>query len=187
MACSRPDVSAVSAIACVEIKVQVVLQFEVCWGRSAVLLSQYGLNYQSEVVAEFGPLRGPRRRAREARWLGQSRRRVFMKMASPRTHLCWKRRRRDATHKSRPARPRRRDREARIIPRTRPLTVFSVSFHVSILSSNGPLKAEKDMAWVVVMCSSRSAIYLRGTDAVATRSLQTRRPSYDHEDCVEVK
>ena len=36
--------------ACVASKVQVVLQFGVCWGRSAVLLSQYGL---SEVVAEF--------------------------------------------------------------------------------------------------------------------------------------
>ncbi len=56
-----------SAIACVEIKVQVVLQFEVCHGRSEVLLSGYGLNYQSEVVAEFGPLRGPRRRDNETR------------------------------------------------------------------------------------------------------------------------
>ena len=47
-------------LACVDIKVQVALQFEVCWGRSEVFLSHYGLNYQSEVVAEFGPLRGPR-------------------------------------------------------------------------------------------------------------------------------
>ena len=81
--------------------------------------------------------------------------------------------------------PRRRDSE--IILGTRALTVFSVSFHVSILSSNGPLKAEKLMACVVVICSSIRAIYLRGTDAVATRSLQTRRPSYDHEDGVDAK
>ena len=60
--------------------------------------------------------------------------------------------------------------------------MFSVSFHVSMRSSKGPLKAEKLMAWVVVICSSRRAIYLRGTDAVATRSLQTRRLSYGHED-----
>ena len=78
------------------------------------------------------------------------------------------------------------DSEARIILRTRARTVFSVSFHVSILSSNGPLKAEKDMACVVVICSSSRAIYLRGTDAVATRPREARRLSYDHEDCVEV-
>ena len=65
--------------------------------------------------------------------------------------------------------------------------MFSVSFHVSMRSSKGPLKAEKDMAWVVVMCSSRSAIYLRGTDAVATRPREARRLSYDHEDGVAVK
>ena len=82
MACSRPDVSAVSAMACVEIKVQVVLQFEVCHGRSEVLLSGYGLNYQSEVVAAFGPLRGPRRRDRDATALARREaRNVFMKMA----------------------------------------------------------------------------------------------------------
>ena len=57
--------------------------------------------------------------------------------------------------------------------------MFSVSFHVSMRSSNGPLKAEKLMACVVVICSSSRAIYLRGTDAVATRSLQTRRLSHD--------
>ena len=79
MACSRPDVSAVSAMACVVFKVQVVLQFEVCHGRSEVLLSGYGLNYQSEVVAEFGPKPGPRR-------IGASRWRAVAAMASPRTH-----------------------------------------------------------------------------------------------------
>ena len=67
MACSRPDVSAVSAIACVEIKVQVVLQFEVCHGRSEVLLSGYARVYLSEVVSEFEPLRGPRCRDNETR------------------------------------------------------------------------------------------------------------------------
>ena len=106
-------------------------------------------------------------------------------MASPRTHLCWKRRRRDAPHKSWYSGI--NIGETRIILGTRALTVFSVSFHVSILSSNGPLKAENDMAWVVVMCSSSNAMYLRGTDAVATRPREARRPSYDHEDCVEVK
>ena len=38
-------------------KLQVVLQLGVSRGRSAVLLSQYGLIYVKEVVAEFGPLR----------------------------------------------------------------------------------------------------------------------------------
>ena len=46
-----------STMACVEIKVQVVLQFEVCRGLGEVLLSPYGL---SEIVAEFGPKPGPR-------------------------------------------------------------------------------------------------------------------------------
>ena len=32
-----------------------------------VFLSQYGRGYHSEVVAEFGPLGGPRRRDRETR------------------------------------------------------------------------------------------------------------------------
>ena len=110
-----------------------------------------------------------------------------MKMASPRTHLCWKRHRRDAPHKSRYSgdQYRRRDREARIIP-TQARTVFSVSFHVSMRSSKGPLKAEKDMAWVVVICSSRSAIYLRGTDAVAKLPREARRLSDDHDDGVMV-
>ena len=44
-----------------------MLQFLVCWGRREVRLSQYGLNYQSEVVSEFEPLRGPRCRDRETR------------------------------------------------------------------------------------------------------------------------
>mmetsp|Transcript_9795 Transcript_9795/g.28894 ORF Transcript_9795/g.28894 Transcript_9795/m.28894 type:complete len:240 (+) Transcript_9795:2142-2861(+) len=38
-------------------------------------------------------------------------------------------------------------------------TVFKVSFHASMRSSNGPLNAEKLMAWVVVMCSSKRAMY----------------------------
>ena len=37
------------------VELQLVLQFEVCWGLGEVLLSQHGLNYQSEVVSEFGP------------------------------------------------------------------------------------------------------------------------------------
>ena len=49
---------------CVVIQVQLGLQFWVCWGLGEVLLSPYGL---SEVVAAFGPLRGPRRRDRETR------------------------------------------------------------------------------------------------------------------------
>jgi len=40
---------------CVASKVQVVLQFEVCWGLREVLLPQYGRGYPSEVVSEFGP------------------------------------------------------------------------------------------------------------------------------------
>ena len=54
---------------CVASKVQVVLQFEVCRGLGEVLLSQYGLNYQSEVVSKFGPLRGPRCRDNLTHWL----------------------------------------------------------------------------------------------------------------------
>ena len=46
----RTSINAVKHMACVEIKVQVVLQFEVCRGRREVLLSPYGL---SEIVAEF--------------------------------------------------------------------------------------------------------------------------------------
>ena len=42
-------------------KVQLVLQFWVCWGLREVLLSGYGRGYLSEIVSEFGPLRGPRR------------------------------------------------------------------------------------------------------------------------------
>ena len=57
--------------------------------------------------------------------------------------------------------------------------MFSVSFHVSMRSSKGPLKAEKLMACVVVICSSSSAMYLRGTDAVATRPREARRLSHD--------
>ena len=37
--------------------------------------------------------------------------------------------------------------------------MFSVSFHVSILSSNGPLNALKLIACVVVMCWSSKAMY----------------------------
>ena len=39
--------------ACGDIKVQVVLQFEVCRGRSEVLLSGYGRGYPSGIVSEF--------------------------------------------------------------------------------------------------------------------------------------
>ena len=42
---------------CVEIKVQLVLQFEVCCGLGEVFLSILGRGYLSEIVAEFGPLR----------------------------------------------------------------------------------------------------------------------------------
>ena len=45
---------------CVDIKVQLVLQFEVCWGLGEVFLSILGRVYLSEIVSEFGPLRGPR-------------------------------------------------------------------------------------------------------------------------------
>ena len=41
---------------CGDIKVQVVLQFEVFCGRSEVLLSILGRLYQRDVVSEFGPL-----------------------------------------------------------------------------------------------------------------------------------
>ena len=44
-----------------EIKVQLVLQFEVCWGLGEVFLSILGRVYLSEIVSEFGPRRGPRR------------------------------------------------------------------------------------------------------------------------------
>ena len=53
----------------VDIKVQRVLQFVVCWGLREVLLSGYGRGYLSEVVSEFGPLRGPRRRDNLTHWL----------------------------------------------------------------------------------------------------------------------
>ena len=49
----------------VDIKVQRVLQFVVCWGLREVLLSGYGRVYLSGIVSEFGPLRGPRRRDSE--------------------------------------------------------------------------------------------------------------------------
>ena len=49
------DMSWFAAPVRARVKVQVVLQFEVCRGRSAVLVSGYSL---SAVVAEFGPLRG---------------------------------------------------------------------------------------------------------------------------------
>ena len=58
VACSRPEVSAVSAIACVEIKVQVVLQFEVCHGRSEVLLSGYGRVYSRRSCPSLGRSEG---------------------------------------------------------------------------------------------------------------------------------
>ena len=56
---------------CVDIKVQLVLQFGVCWGLGEVLLSILGRGYLSEIVSEFGPLRGPRRRDSEnlTHWL----------------------------------------------------------------------------------------------------------------------
>ena len=54
-------------MACVEIKVQVVLQFEVCRGRSEVLLSGYGRVYLSEIVSGFGPKTWPRCQDRETR------------------------------------------------------------------------------------------------------------------------
>ena len=38
---------------CVAIKVQVVLQFVVCWGLREVFLSLYGRGYRSERVSEF--------------------------------------------------------------------------------------------------------------------------------------
>ena len=40
---------------CGDIKVQLVLQFEVCCGLGEVLLSILGRGYLSEVVSEFGP------------------------------------------------------------------------------------------------------------------------------------
>ena len=51
VACSRPDVSAVSAMACVGIKVQVVLQFVVSRGRSEVFLSILGVQVWAEDMA----------------------------------------------------------------------------------------------------------------------------------------
>ena len=55
------------AHACVEIKVQLVLQLGVSRGLREVLLAPVGRVYLSEIVSEFGPLRGPRRRDRETR------------------------------------------------------------------------------------------------------------------------
>ena len=52
---------------CVVIQGQVGLQFEVCWGLGEVRLAPVGRVYLSEIVAAFGPLRGPRRRDRETR------------------------------------------------------------------------------------------------------------------------
>ena len=46
-----------------------MLQFEVCRGRSEVLLSGYGRVYQRDVVSEFGPKPGPRCRDSETRLL----------------------------------------------------------------------------------------------------------------------
>ena len=63
----RTSINAVKHMACVDIKVQVVLQFEVCRGRSEVLLSGYGRLYQRDVVSEFGPKPGPRCRDNETR------------------------------------------------------------------------------------------------------------------------
>ena len=40
---------------CGDIKVQLVLQFEVCRGRREVLLSGFGRVHRSEVVSEFEP------------------------------------------------------------------------------------------------------------------------------------
>ena len=63
----RTSMRAVKHMACVEIKVQVVLQFGVCRGRSEVLLSGYGRLYERDVVSEFGPKPGPRCRDNETR------------------------------------------------------------------------------------------------------------------------
>ena len=52
---------------CVDIKVQLVLQFGVSRGLREVLLAPVGRVYLSEIVSEFGPLRGPRRRDSETR------------------------------------------------------------------------------------------------------------------------
>ena len=52
---------------CVDIKVQLVLQFGVCWGLGEVRLAPGGRVYLSEIVSEFGPLRGPLRRDSETR------------------------------------------------------------------------------------------------------------------------
>ena len=56
---------------CVESKVQLVLQFGVSRGLREVLLAPVGRVYLSEIVSEFGPLRGPRRRDSEnlTHWL----------------------------------------------------------------------------------------------------------------------
>ena len=59
---STPNIAGTPA--CVASKVQVVLQFEVCRGRSEVFLSILGRLYLSEVVSEFDagtlPVRGAR-------------------------------------------------------------------------------------------------------------------------------
>ena len=59
--------SGISSSTCGASKVQVGLQSGVFRGRSEVWLAPVGRLYQRDVVSEFGPLRGPRRRDRETR------------------------------------------------------------------------------------------------------------------------
>ena len=63
--CCVPKTIDNDALLCVE--TSRALQFRVCCGLSEVLLSMLGRVHLSEVVAEFGPLRGPRRRDSETR------------------------------------------------------------------------------------------------------------------------
>ena len=55
--------------ACVDIKVQLVLQFGVSRGLREILLAPVGRLYQRDVVSKFGPKPGPRCRDREARMI----------------------------------------------------------------------------------------------------------------------
>ena len=59
-------------VICVASKVQLVLQFGVSLPCDEVLLAPVGRVYQRDVVAEFGPLRGPRCRDGETRPLSLS-------------------------------------------------------------------------------------------------------------------
>ena len=73
-------------------------------------VSKAGMRFRVLILGPFGP-RPPRRRDAVARGVT---------MASPRTHLCWKRRRRDATHKSGPRRATATLRATSIVTRWRP-------------------------------------------------------------------